>query len=132
MVEHLCSHHRHYLARSPDYYIQKAKACSSALHQLVEKIFASPKPPELMYRTCDGLLSLQRKTDAATFNRACEMALAHEKYTYGFVKNLIENKMTKCEEVEPDKPLPKHGNIRGKDYYQAQQTTINFETHDAN
>ena len=131
-VEHLCSHHRHYLARSPDYYIQKAKACSSALHQLVEKIFASPKPPELMYRTCDGLLSLQRKTDAATFNRACEMALAHEKYTYGFVKNLIENKMTQCEEVEPEKPLPKHGNIRGKDYYQVQQTTINFETHDAN
>jgi transposase len=132
LVEHLCSHHRHYLLRSPDYYLQKAGTCSLVLHQLVEKIFATPRPPEVMYRTCDGLLSLYRKTDAQTFDRACQIALAHQNHTYGFVKNLIENKMTQCDDPQPQQPLPKHDNIRGRDYYQFQQITIKFEAHDAN
>jgi hypothetical protein len=131
-VEHLCSHHRHYLSRSPDYYRQKAGMCSQILAQLIEKIFETPRPPELLYRTCDGLLSLYRKTDSATFDKACKMALDHQHHTYGFVKNLIENKMTRCDDIQPQQPLPKHDNIRGRDYYQSQQITIKFETHDAN
>ncbi len=38
--EHLCSHHRHYLDRSPDYYIEKAKSKSEVLHDLIQKVFA--------------------------------------------------------------------------------------------
>jgi transposase len=132
VTEHLCSHHRHYLSRSPEYYTQKAKECSEVLYQMVEKLFSSPKPPEVLYRSCDGLLSLYRKTDHNTFNEACKIALTHNIYTYGFVKNLIENKMTSSIDDQPKQPLPKHNNIRGRDYYLSQQTTINFETHDAN
>jgi hypothetical protein len=130
--EHLCSHHRHYLSRSPEYYTQKAKACSNALYQLFDRMFLLPKPPEVLYKSCDGLLSLYRKTDPERFDQACEIALIHSNYSYSFVKNLIENKMTMSACGHPLQPLPKHGNIRGKEYFLSQQTTINFETHDAN
>jgi hypothetical protein len=40
--------------------------------------------------------------------------------------------MTRCDDIQPQQPLPKHDNIRGRDYYQSQQITIKFETHDAN
>ena len=131
--EHLCSHHQHYLSRSPEYYAQKARECSDVLCQLVEKIFASPKPPEVWYRSCDGLLNLYRKTDKEVFNRACTIAMTYNKHTYGFVKNLIENNMTSLMvEDKVQQPLPNHNNLRGKDYYQSQQTIINFEQHDAN
>jgi len=70
----------------------------------------------MLYKRCDGLLSLQRKTDPVLFERACSMAVENDILTYRFVKNIIENKA-----AEPDNqekiPLPKHDNIRGRNYY---------------
>jgi transposase len=73
--EHLCSTHQHYRLRSPDYYIQTAQKKSDALAEVFTRIFDSPKSPEVFYRTCDGLLSLCRKTDAVRFEKACRIAM---------------------------------------------------------
>src|SRR5690606_31467198 len=62
--EHLCSHHRHYLDRSPEYYTKKAGEISQNMHTLFERMFAQGKHPEQLYRSCDGLLSIARKTPA--------------------------------------------------------------------
>ena len=115
--DHLCSTHKHYLDRSPDYYIQKAKVISSDLCQLFEQLFQQGKYPEQAYRTCDGLLRLQRNSDAAEFSKACKMAIEYQKYSYGFISNVLKNKMTEQQENKIEKPLPNHGNIRGFDYY---------------
>ncbi len=116
--EHLCSHHRNYLDRSPEYYIEKAKQKSTALYQLFEQIFKQKKYPEQLYRTCDGLLSMQRKTPDHEFERACEMALENKIYSYRFILNIIENGMTKSiPETSSQKTLPFHENTRGAGYY---------------
>lgn len=122
---HLCSQHRHYRNRSPEYYIGQAKKRSAALHQLISLIFTQNRYPEQLYRTCDGLLSLQRKTAAHRFEKACQMAVDHQNYTYTFMKNILENNMTDQPHERPDKPLPKHENLRGKEYYQ-KQLQLNF------
>jgi transposase len=122
--EHLCSHHRHYLDRSPEYYMQKAKEKSESLHELVQLIFGQKRHPEQLYRTCDGLLSLQRKTEPEVFKKACLMAIEHQNYSYMFLQNILKNNMTGQEESKPAYSLPNHSNIRGKDYYI--QTTIKF------
>ena len=122
--EHLCSHHKHYLDRSPEYYIQKANEKSEQLSQLVQLIFAQKRHPEQLYRTCDGLLSLQRKTDPELFKKACMMAIEYQSYSYKFVMNILKNKMAGQQEIKQEQPLPNHKNIRGKDYYA--QTTIKF------
>jgi hypothetical protein len=121
--EHLCSHHKHYLDRSPEYYIQKAKEKSQALHQLVQLLFKGGRPPEQNYRSCDGFFSLHRKTPADIFNKACQIAIECESYSYKFVLKIIENS-TSSRVDKKQEPLPSHKNIRGKDYYI--QTTINF------
>jgi len=128
--DHLCSHHKHYLDRSPQYYIQIARGKSEPLYQLVQLIFEQQRHPEQLYRTCDGLLSLQRKTDPGIFSKACLMAIEHQNYTYKFVLNILKNKMTEQPEANPEKPLPNHTNIRGKEYYT--QSTINFQHYDTN
>lgn len=115
--EHLCSHHQHYLDRSPDYYIEKARKTDETFHLLIKALFTQNRHPEQLYRVCDGLISLQRKTDQQIFTSACQIALANENYSYHFVFNLIKNKMTESPRTEIDKPLPKHQNIRGKEYY---------------
>jgi hypothetical protein len=109
--EHLCSQHRHYLDRSPEYYKNKAMAKSNVFFQVIDKLFGQDKYPEQPYRTCDGLMGLQRKTDLAQFDKACSMALEYEIYSYGFIQNIIKNKMT---ETTNEKPLPTHQNIRGE------------------
>ena len=116
--EHLCSTHRFYRERSPEYYIQAAEKKSTVLKELVTAIFnRSNRPPELSYKTCDGLLSLSRKADPVRFEKACGIAMDAEKYSYRFVQSLVEGKSLLMEETENYKPLPETKNVRGKHYY---------------
>jgi len=129
--EHLCSSHNHYLDRSPEYYLGKAKVESSELYTLIQLVFSQNRHPEQLYRSCDGLLSLQRKTPPETFKKACLIAIKNQIYSYKSISNIITNKMTDMPQEEEIKPvLPEHNNIRGKAYYS--QTLINFKSNDAN
>jgi transposase len=115
--EHLCSAHRHYNKRNPDYYIETAKRKSTVLAEIITGIFNSPKPPETFYRTCDGLLSLCRKTDPVRFDKACRIALNANMLSLRFIRSLIEGKSLLME-TEEYKPLPSpQSNIRGGTYY---------------
>jgi hypothetical protein len=117
VAEHLCSAHQHYNKRSPDYYIETAKRKSTLLAEIITDIFNTPTPPETHYKTCDGLLSLCRKTDPVRFEKACRTALEAEMFSYRFLKSLIEGKSLLME-TEEYKPLPSpQNNIRGGKYY---------------
>lgn len=123
---HLCSAHQHYLDRSPDYYKNKAKAKSVFLLRLFEMIFDQDRYPEQLYRTCDGFLQLYNKTPEDLFNKACQLALEHQNYSYQFLFNLLSNKMLEDPYRTSEKSLPKHANVRGKQYFI--QSLIPFET----
>jgi transposase len=115
--EHLCAAHRHYNRRSPDYYIETARKRSAALAEIITLIFSRPKPAELFYRTCDALLSLCRKTDPVSFEKACRMALDNGVYNCRFIKSLIESNSL-MEENQMYKPLPvPKDNLRGRQYF---------------
>ncbi|MFT4092099.1 MAG: IS21 family transposase [Niabella sp.] len=81
-IEHFASSHQHYMRRSPAYYIGKAHQKSVALTRLVERIFKVEKIPELAFRNCDALLSLQRKTDPLIFEKACNIAYDNDLMSY--------------------------------------------------
>jgi transposase len=114
--EHLCSQHQHYNDRSPGYYIDKARSRSEMLHQVVLQLFGQDKYPEQLYRTCDGLFSLQRKADPSVFDRACSLAIEYNNCTYGFINNILKNNMADQPETETAirTSLPRHENIRGE------------------
>ena len=114
--EHLCSAHQHYSERSPEYYMEMAKKRSSLLTEVMECIFNDSKPPEVHYKTCDGLLSLARKTDPVLFEKACRIALDYQNVNYGFIKSLLTGKSILME-TEEYKPLPTTEEGRGKHYY---------------
>jgi len=118
MIEHFASTHQHLMRRGPAYYIGKANEKSVALTKLFERIFELEKIPELAFRNCDGLLSLQRKTDPIVFEKACNIAFDNDLMSYKRLQSII----TQCALLEQENqiaiPFPKHDNIRGKDYYQ--------------
>jgi transposase len=125
--EHLCSHHQHYLDRSPDYYIKMALNKTPELHTLVQLLFGGGRPPEQNYRTCNGLFNLHRKTDQEIFKKACLVAIECRSYSYKFLERVIKNLTVfpDYDDSEEQTPLPKHENIRGKEYYT--QSLINFK-----
>ncbi|WP_335965121.1 IS21 family transposase [Galbibacter sp. PAP.153] len=116
--EHLCSHHRYYKQRSPTYYLQRGYKHSETLYNYMEALFKQDKYPEQLYRTCDGILNLARKTPAETFDKACQMGLRYQNYTYRFLKQVLENRMTEYPEESKETPLPGHDNIRGPQAYE--------------
>ena len=126
--EHLPSNHRHWLERSPEYYLGKAGEKSSKLSLFIEGIFADNRPPEHHYRSCDGMLSLARKTPADVFERALDIALENKMYSYRSMINLIQNDAQNRQEQAIEQPLPKHNNIRGKSYYDLFDDLNNPET----
>ena len=117
--EHLCSTHQHYLQRSPAYYIEASRKMSDALADVITCIFDTPQLPEILYKTCDALMSLCRKTDPVRFEKACRIALVKGLYSLKFIKALIEGKSLMLEDDPPELfPLPApEENIRGKNYY---------------
>lgn len=123
--EHLCSHHQHYLNRSPAWYMEKAAGISPQLLTIMQALFEGGRPVEQNYRSCDGFLSLHRKTDPKIFEVACRYAIEDKCYSYRYMLNTIDSlQKTGLPEPLPETPLPKHGNIRGKDYYT--QLSINL------
>jgi hypothetical protein len=115
--EHLCSTHKHFLDRSPDYYKKEAKKRSDVLLELTECIFTQGNYPEQLYRTCDGLLRLARQIDKGILEEACRVAIQHRHYSYKFILNLIENNIVNHQKEDLEKPLPLHENVRGKDQF---------------
>ncbi len=94
------------------------------MFSFIQQVFEQNKFPEQLYKTCDGIFSMARKTEISVFNKACQIALKHKNFSYGFIKNLIQNKMTDQKDEQVEKELPEHKNIRGKQYYQ--QQTLKF------
>ncbi len=88
------------------------------MHCLIQKVFAQNRHPEQLYRTCDGYFNLHRNTDPEKFDKACELALEYENYSYHFLSNVIKNNMTGLQQTESRENLPDHPNIRGKEYYE--------------
>ena len=115
--QHLCSTHQYYKQRSPAYYIQRAYKHSETLYQYIDALFRQDKYPEQLYRSCDGILNLSRKTDYKTFTNACNIALKNHNYSYKFLKHILENNMSHNTDQDNDTPLPKHNNIRGASSY---------------
>lgn len=124
VAEHLSSQHQVYQQRSPDYYIDRAHKHSPEFHLLVQTIFQQNRYPEQLYKTCDGLMRLQRAFPDQDFIQACEYALKHHVFTYRFIENVLKNGTAAPLERTPERPLPEHHNIRGRDYYTGSQTFL--------
>lgn len=112
--EHLASNSLEYRNRTPERYIERCEQALPELGLLVRMMFVTSRmPPEMHYKSCDGLLSMQRSTDPILFRTACQTAIELQRYNYKFVRQLIDSKCIGVGLSESQCP-PDHANIRGK------------------
>jgi transposase len=117
--DHMPKAHQRYGEWSPSRIIKWAAKTGPNTALAVEKIMASRPHPEQGYRSCLGLLRLEKDYGPARLEAACQRALALNVPTYQSVKSILKEKLDR-QPLFPAEELPviEHPHIRGSDYYQ--------------
>jgi len=118
--EHRPKSHRAHLEWTPTRLIKWGHSIGESCGELVEHILESLPHPEQGYRSCLGLLRLQRRYDKQRLEAACSRALRSRARSYSSVKSILMHGLDKVglEEDQIALSLPlEHTNVRGAAYY---------------
>ena len=102
---------------TPQRFINWGASIHEHIELLIIKILEKKKHPEQAYKSCMGILSLEKKVGSQRLINACQRALDCELYNYKTVLNILEKGLDKIEPENNNQELPTHKNIRGKNYY---------------
>lgn len=117
--QHLASTHKFLTEWTPERFINWAASIDENVKHLISHILQKKQHPEQAYKSCMGVLSLEKKVGKERLVNACKRALDYNIYNYKIVQNILEKGLdTLPDEPPAGKDLPRHKNIRGKEYYQ--------------
>ena len=116
--DHMGSTHREYLnSINPDILTKRGYAINENVGKVIEYLLGRPMHPEQNYKSCQGVLSLERKYERAKLIEACKIALEANIVGYGYIHRICS---TPYSTLEPSTPtsgsLPIHENVRGNYY----------------
>jgi transposase len=124
LAEHMPSSHRAHAEWTPSRLIRWAEKTGPATGRLVAGILDSRPHPEQGYRACLGLMRLGRHYGSERLEAASARAERLRSYSYRTVKNILaaaQDRLPLEDEPPAPDPTPVHGNIRGADYYAAEE-----------
>ena len=115
---HMPKAHRAHLEWTPSRLIRWAQSVGANVGTLVERILESRPHPEMGYRSCLGILRLEKQYGPDRLEAACARALAVGARSYRHVASILKHNLdrTPLEEGPDDEPI-EHENVRGPDYY---------------
>lgn len=119
LTEHMPKSHRAHLEWTPGRFLNWALAIGPHTRDLVQQLLTNRPHPEMGFRSCLGLLSLEKQFNKDRLEAACERALALGSPTRRSVLSILEKGLDSQPLPEPaaELPRPGHDNIRGPAYY---------------
>jgi len=127
VAEHMPPSHRKYIEWTPDRILQWAEKYGPAVKTLVEQIMKQRTHPEQAFKSCLGIIRMEKHYSAQRLNAACERALEFRVYSYKGVKNILIKNLdfrTTCVK-ESNTKIIRHENIRGTKYYEDALNLVN-------
>ena len=116
--EHMPAPHRAHMEWSPSRLIDWASKVGPGTQKMVERILSERPHPEMGYRSCLGILRLEKRFGAERLEAACKRALLVGARSYQPVKAILSNGLDQAQlEQDEEKALPIHENIRGPEYF---------------
>jgi transposase len=111
--------HQKHLAWTPSRLIHWGESVGEATGELVTAILADRPHPEQGYRSCLGILRLEKRYGPARLEAACTRAHRVRARSYRHIEAILKNGLDRVEEndARPQPSLPPHENLRGSDYY---------------
>ena len=121
IAEHMPSNHQYAISikgwTKPDL-LAKALEVGTSTGQVAEHILSSSIYPEQNYKSCYGMLMLQKTFGSSRLEAACTRALGAPRVNYTMIRNILYAGLDKLPPLFDNNPLPDHDNIRGADHYQ--------------
>jgi transposase len=115
---HMPPEHRYVTEWSPDFFINKAKAIDPLVEHFIKEVLARKQHPEQAYKSCQGILSLEKRVGAKRLIKACKRAHEFGYYNYKIIDDILKKNLDQFDEDPSNQSMPAHENIRGADYYQ--------------
>jgi transposase len=116
--EHMPSSHRRYGDWTPAKIREEAQRIGPMLSLLVDKIIENRPHPEQGYRSCLGIISLEKRFGAERLEAAALRALEIQARNYPSVKSILEKGLDRVPvPTAPEREPILHSNIRGSGYY---------------
>jgi transposase len=111
--------HRRYLEWTPSRIVSWAEKSGPSTGALVKEIMERKSHPEQGYRSCLGIIRLEKLYGHERLEAACTRALLMKGYSYKSVKSILKNNLD-GKELPPERPIScvTHENIRGNTYYE--------------
>lgn len=116
---HMPKSHRAHLEWTPTRMISWAKTMGPHVEAMVTTILNSRPHPEMGYRSCLGILRLEKRYGATRLDAACERALTVGARSYRHIDSILKNNLDRLpvDDSKDDEDPITHTNIRGADYY---------------
>lgn len=117
--EHMPSSHRRYAEWTPARMLREAARIGPATVALCEAIMKAKPHPEQGFRSCLGILRLEKSYGAARVEAAARRGNDIGATTYGSIRSILEHGLDRAfaEPSPPDAPPIRHANIRGPGTY---------------
>jgi transposase len=119
LTEHMPKAHQKYVERTPSRLMEDAQQIGPLTGELVGKILATRRHPEMGYRSCLGILRLAKAYPAERMEAASQRALRARAYNFQSMDSILKNQLDRLP-LPGDPPAPtvvNHDNIRGADYF---------------
>lgn len=118
LKEHMLPAHQQFSEWSPSRFISWAEKTGPNTARLVQTIIASRAHPEQGYRSCLGILRLEKHYPQQRRENAAARALRYSNLSLKALRKILENGLDRLEEKDSSTAvLPTHDNIRGGQYY---------------
>jgi hypothetical protein len=103
---------------TPERFINWAQSIGEPVKEAISTVLKARKYPQQAFKSCLGILNLEKKYSRQRLIDACKRALYLNNVCWKTINNLLKNGLENQEE-EPTlfSELPAHNNIRGNNYY---------------
>ena len=118
IAEHMPASHRRYGDWTPAKIREEAGRIGPMMSLLVEKIIENRPHPEQGYRSCLGIIGLEKRFGADRLEAAALRALEVQARNYPSIKSILEKGLDRVPvPTSPEHEPILHTNIRGSGYY---------------
>lgn len=119
---HMPKAHQKHLEWTPSRLVHWGESVGASTGELVAAILADRPHPEQGYRSCLGILRLERKYGKPRLEAACARAHRVGARSYRHIESILKNGLDRVApeggSASPQASLPlRHENLRGSDYY---------------
>ena len=115
---HMPANHQFVKGWNTERFTKWASKLGGSVETFIELLIESKEHPQQAFKSCLGVLKLEKKYTSGDLEKVCKRALQYNTISFRFIDNALKNNVHKMEEdTQFNLTLPFHENIRGKENY---------------